>query len=224
MEDLSFKVKNFSFKKIVSSVGSVLNSVHLKVKNDKISWLRTNLPKNEVPKKQQGENIPLAVGLPPAEALVGKALAYGTVDPGFAGLTSIVNEHTSTPKNRYELLPGDTSSRDLGFRGNGLSTGKAHILNSGQSHNGHLRGVSDRYSERDRSGVDSRVGESLPNTTPLTKEELTNIIPFRSYTFYSDLDVDKFSGYKTNSVLSSDSEDLAVASFSSDITNSEHTT
>lgn len=222
------KNKESAFRRIFSTVGSVLNSVRISTKNDKNSWLKRTLPKPiDSNTKQQGEAIPLAFGLPPAEALVGKTLAYGALDPGFTGLVATVNDYSQAPlvpRSKYEL-PSDIPSKELGFRWNGWGINKLQGLGSSQGHQGnHLRNPVERATDRNSQEHGGHSLPTLPNTSPLTKDELSNIIPFRNYTFYSDFDVDKFAGYKSVSVLSSNHEDVVSLAVSSELLNGENIT
>lgn len=237
------KDANFSLKKMIGTVGTVLGSVHLSkfAKSAKIPWMKTNLPESEddLSKKKNFNNIALAVGLPPSEVLVGKALAYGTLDPGFESLTSVIvtdkAQNILNQKNKYEFIP-DPQQRDLGIRfngvsnynglgGNGLGTGNnGSGLNGGGGIKPHIQGLNLRAPQdrvtQDRASIEggrhSQEGHTttqFPNTSALTKEEMSNIVPFRSYTFYTDLDKDKFAGYKGDfMLLSPTSSDVVVTS------------
>lgn len=229
------KSANFSLKKMISTVGTVLGSVHFPklAKNAKIPWMKTNLPESEnVLSKKNINNIAFNVGLPPSEVLVGKALAYGTLDPGFEAVTSVIvsgrNQNVLNQKNKYDFIQ-EPQQKDLGIRLNGGSHSNGlGIGSNGSGLNGnikhHIQGLNLRTPQEriahDRSSIEnsrhSQEGHTtiqLPNTSALTKDEMNNIVPFRSYTFYTDLDEDKFSGYKGSFMLSSNEiSDVVVTS------------
>lgn len=53
-------------------------------------WLKRVFPQKQTYEKQDNPNIVAAVGVPPAEQVMGKALAYGGLDQGFHSLSNLI--------------------------------------------------------------------------------------------------------------------------------------